>query len=758
MNLKYAVHEIAGWLDATVKGDSGLIVKNICIDSRSPLINEQTLFVALSGNKANGHDYCAAFATKGGQIALVEKEINNLNITQIIVKDTLKSLQIIAKNHRKKFNIPVIGITGSNGKTTVKEWLYHTLKTDFNIVRSPKSYNSQLGVPLSVLEMSEHHTLAIFEAGISEPDEMETLEHIISPTIGIFTGLGDAHQVNFSSLEEKKNEKFKLFRNVNTLIETEKIDPTVIESIPFKDSAAQLNATLVYQTAEYLGLDSKHILSQLQTLPKISMRMERMEGNNGNIIINDAYTFDEKGLEIGLQNLSLNANRKSKVLILAPDENYKVNNDLVRLIDQADINTLVWIHPNPIELKIPIHHFRTVAQYIKNPVQFENSVILFSGSRTSKLESTIPLYQQKKHITKLEINLSAIRTNINHFRQILKLDTMILAMVKAQSYGSGIVEMASFLQQEKINYLGVAYTDEGKELREQGIQLPILVMNPEQNAFDDLIDYNLEPSIYSFEILNQFLHQLILKGKKRFPVHIKIDTGMHRLGFQGDEIKELTETINAQPEIYVKSVFSHFAAADDKKERDFTVGQYNSFNAIATTIAKNIGYDFIKHICNSDGALNYPEAHFDMIRLGVGLFGLTQTKRGNLDTALSFKTQISQTKLIPPGETVGYGRRHICTDQTEIAIIPVGYADGLSRGLGNKKWSVKVNDKFTPIIGSVCMDMSMIDITGLNCKVGDEVEIFGWENSIADMADIMHTIPYEIISTISSRVHRVYID
>ena len=760
MNLNYSLSEIAHWMDAKVIGDADIVIKQVGFDSRSPLINEHTLFFALQGNKSHGSDYVIDFINQGGKAAVVEKEIPSLKTTQLIVKNSLEALQVLAMHHRNKFNMPVIGITGSNGKTTVKEWLFHVLKYDFNIVRSPKSYNSQIGVPMSILEMTEEHNLAIFEAGISVPGEMERLAAIIQPTIGIFTGIGDAHQAGFKSLKEKEAEKRKLFEKTAVLFTPESVENEMAVQIPFNNRAAILNAQLVKLTAQYLGVKSKQIKQSLQTLPSISMRMEKMEGANGNVLINDAYTFDEKGLEIGLQTMMLNAESRKKILVLAPDLQYKVQKSLHTIIKANQLDTMVWIHPQAYPYKTTFNciHITSVESFIQMQLSFNDSIILFSGSRSQHLERSISLYQLKKHITRLEIDLNAIRHNLGVYRKRLGKYTKILAMVKAQSYGSGSVEMAKFLSAEKISAFGVAYADEGVALRKEGITLPILVMNPEVGAFDDMIDFNLEPSIYSLKILDQFLNRLILKNKKNYPIQLKVDTGMHRLGFMPADFKELIATLNAQPEVYVKGVFSHLATADDLTETAFTNQQIKAFQNAINTIEKGLGYAFIKHIANSAAALNNKEAHFDLVRLGIGLFGLTENANADFEQSLAFKTQISQIKTLQKGESVGYGRRFKAKKITKIAMIPVGYADGLFRSLSEGKWQVKIGDQFAPIIGSICMDLCIIDVTNIICNEGDEVMVFGWKESIQQMAEVLHTIPYEIISSISSRVHRVYID
>lgn len=757
MKLDYSVEKIADWTKGKTIGPSNHLISQIFIDSRSPLINSNSAFITLKGHKTNGKKFIKNFIDKGGQIIITDEEIDvNSSITQIIVKNPLNALQSIAKNHRLRFNIPIIGITGSNGKTIVKEWLYHVLKTKFNIVRSPKSYNSQIGVALSLLEINLDNDIGLFEAGISLPGEMESLKEMIQPTIGIFTGIGDAHQENFENLNQKEIEKYILFQNTKTII---KYNDNLADKLSFisnNNLSDEINSNIVYQAAIKLGMDEHSVLKALADLPSISMRMEKIEGINRNVLINDTYTFDIKSLEIGLQHLQLNSGSLKKIVFLYP-EVIEYSNNLIDLLNQSRIDRLIIIGNQNIinDYKGESDFFNTVDEFTKNPIDFEDSMILFSGSRKNALERIIPIYQEKKHITSLEINLSAIRENLNFYRNNLKPKTKILAMVKAQSYGGGIVEMAKFLALEGVKYLGVAYADEGVLLRKNGVELPIIVMNPEKGAFDDLIDYQLEPSIYSISILNDFIHQLIIKSKTRFPIHIKLDTGMNRLGFKEDDILELVKTLNVQPEVYVKSVFSHLAVADDIEEANFTNFQIDLYAKMSNDISDKLNYTFIKHIANSSGALNFKSANFDMVRIGIGLFGLINP---NLKSALKFVSQISQTKSIKKGDSVGYSRRFIAKTDTNIGIIPVGYADGLSRGLSCGKWSVKINENYFPIIGSICMDMCMVDIGSYPISEGDTVEIFGWENSINQMAKELDTISYEIISSISSRVKRVYID
>ncbi|MFK8039116.1 MAG: alanine racemase [Crocinitomicaceae bacterium] len=758
MNLNYSITTIAKQMNARIIGSSNLLVRNVSIDSRSPLVDSETLFFALQGKNNDGHQFTEHFIISGGKMVVVEQEQKQLKCTQLVVEDTLKALQVLATYHRSQFNIPVIGITGSNGKTTVKEWLYHVLKKDFRIIRSPKSYNSQIGVPLSILEMTEKHELAIIEAGISMPNEMVKLEKIIQPTIGVYTGIGDAHQEHFKSLKEKEANKLMLFKNVDKPFSIKEIDPKI--EIPFHDEASVFNANLVKSVALSLKVDDIELEESLKTLPFISMRMERMEGTNENILINDTYSFDEKGLEIALQSMNLETGIKKKILIVAPNSSYEPGVFFRTIVEANHIDEVIWISTIafPIKIETKVRCFKSVEEFIQAAVNFEKSMLLFSGARQMRLEKSIPFYQLKKHITRLEIDLKAIRKNLDFYKSKLNKKEKILAMVKAQSYGSGSIEMSKFLANEGVDALGVAYADEGVLLRNKGINLPILVLNPENGAFDNIIDNNLEPSIYGHNILNQLLHQIILRGRKRIPIHIKVDTGMHRLGFLEHELPELISTLNTQPEVYVKAVFSHLATADDLNENEFTNTQIHKFNKMCDEIEAGIGYSFIKHLSNTASIINHPAAHFDMVRIGIGLFGISNSKSLPLKNALFFKSQISQIKWVPKGDSIGYNRDFKADKRIKIGIVPVGYADGLSRQLSNGVWHIKVNEDLVPIIGAICMDMCMVDLSKCNCQEGDIVEIFGWGQSLKQMALKLNTIPYEVISSISSRVHRVYID
>ena len=762
MNLQYSIKEIYTFLNVTPPEgvNPNIEINLVNVDSRSPRLGSTSLFFALDGNRSNGHKYLNEVYKKGCQVAVVSKLQADIPIHQIVVDSVLSSLQLFAQKHREKFSYPVIGITGSNGKTITKEWLYHSLKDDFKIVRSPKSYNSQLGVALSLLEMTADHNLAIIEAGISQKGEMIHLQKMIQPTIGIFTGLGDAHNSGFSSSQEKKEEKYLLFKSVNTLIENKGLKYE--KALPFSDSASLINAQLVYETALNLGVQQDKIEATLANIPTISMRLEQLEGIHNCLLINDAYTVDFAALEIALQHLNHIAANKKKVLILSLSDDQLAlteNDAFADLIYAASLNKIIFIGSKNVlaNARIAGGYYPSVEAYLKDSLKFEDAVILFKGSRVNSLERIVQHYTLKKHITQLEVNLVAMRNNLNVFRNAVNADVQLLAMVKAQSYGTGLIDSAKFLEQEGVHYLGVAYADEGVVLRKSGITLPILVMNPEINAFDEIIEYNLEPSIFSIEVLQAFLHRLILHQQKHFPIHLKLDTGMNRLGFGSNDMEDLISILKTQPEVHIKSAFSHLAVADDENENQFTFDQIRKFEMMTGKIEDNLGYSFIRHMANSSGVLNYPQAQFDMVRIGIGLYGLVQENADKLENVLSLHSQISQIKQIQEGESVGYGRSFIATKPTTIGIVPVGYADGLSRALSQGKWCFILNGKRVPVIGNICMDMCMIDLTAHEAKVGDQLQIFGEGNSIFEMAGVLNTIPYEIISGISTRVHRVYL-
>lgn len=796
MNLNLSIGQIctltgARFLDHGKLTQKGKI-NNVIIDSRSPFVNDATLFVLLSGERTNGVNFVDDFFDKGGRVVLTEHEVKNVALSQLAVPNVLEALQRIAEHHRSKFEIPVIAITGSNGKTTVKEWLYHLLKDNISVIRSPKSYNSQIGVALSLFEINSNHQLAIIEAGISKPGEMEKLVKMIKPTHGVYTGIGDAHQSGFESIDQKRLEKFKLFEQCECLfqvVENEillkekgsvigfdynlndkgelqlpQISPSAIQ-LPIGLPGVGSNAALAAITASHFGVMPSEIKAGLETLPPISMRLEKITGNNDNIIINDAYSLDEHSLEMGLRFLETNKGDKKAVVFLGEDPNVVSEIDtllhkLKAFSSKSLIDALYYVGSKKVadSFEFVTASFQDVNEIRAEKLGLKNCVILFTGSRNTRLERAVSSFTEKKHITRLLINLSSIRHNLQYFRTQLKPEVKVLAMVKSQSYGGGLTPIAEFLEEQKVDYFGVAYADEGVKLRDAGVKTPILVMNPEPAAFDEMIERELEPAIYHLTLLNEFIHRLILHGKMNFPIHVKLETGMNRLGFRSSEIKELTGLVNAQPEVYIKSIFSHFAVADDLNEDDYTRRQISIFEKTSNQIVNDIGYKPMLHLSNSSAALSYESAQYDMVRLGIGMFGLTNhNKNKYLEQALVFVSQISQVRNIKEGETVGYGRAFKAKKDTTIAVIPVGYGDGLNRQLSNGNWKVKIGNDFYPIIGRICMDMCMIDLGDTTQNVGAEVQLFGPGNSVKEMAIALNTIPYEILTSISGRVQRVYL-
>ncbi|MDP4292252.1 MAG: bifunctional UDP-N-acetylmuramoyl-tripeptide:D-alanyl-D-alanine ligase/alanine racemase, partial [Bacteroidota bacterium] len=711
-------------------------------------------------------------------------------------------------------------ITGSNGKTIVKEWLFQLLNSKFNIVRSPKSYNSQIGVPLSLLQMSEEHTLGIFEAGISMPGEMKTLSQLITPRIGIITNIGPAHDEYFHSWEEKLTEKLRLFINSKTIIyngDDELIDQvahsvlgnspiefftwghkennalritsilsnhqhTIIEavhqnetlriSIPFTDKASIENVMHCWATMIKTGVDNEFIAEMMPTLTPIEMRLELKEGINNCSIINDSYSSDLYSLSIALDFLDQQQQHPHRTIILSDIlQSGKKQNELYTevaiLLKSKGVNRLIGIGP-------AIYKFATLFDLDKSFYastedflqefdyqSLHNETILLKGARIFEFEKILERLQQKAHETVLEINLDALIHNLNFYRSGLHPGVKMMTMVKAFSYGSGGFEIANMLQYYHVDYLTVAYADEGIELRKGGISMPIMVMNPEELGMDGMIRYHLEPEIYSFRILDMLKKALEAHAedlKEPFPVHIKFDTGMHRLGFERQDLKELILRLKNSPNIKVCSAFSHLAGSDDPSLDYFTEHQIALFKSLTDDLRDGLGYDFICHILNSSGIRRFPSAQFNMVRLGIGLYGVAPYPDDQefLQNVSTLKTIISQTKFIQPGDTIGYGRSFKTPKLMKVAVIPIGYADGLSRRLSNGVGKVWVNGKVVPIIGTICMDMCMIDITDVEAREGDTVIIFGKELPIQELANALDTIPYEILTGISRRVKRIY--
>ena len=805
MNLNYSIGEIASITQGTVRGDLQVTVNSLFIDSRNHFNENNSLFIAIKGEFNDGHEYLVELYQKGLRNFIIErtareklinkvrffKKNKNVQFSEaniIVVENAVVALQKIATHHRRKFDIPVIGITGSNGKTIVKEWLYHILRSQFNIVRSPKSYNSQVGVPLSILQMNRRHTLAIFEAGISIPGEMKVLEEMIAPTIGLLTNIGTAHLGNFESKISLINEKKILFNNCEyTYIDDKdkfadlhiekkgkhsKIKAswnglTIKYQIPFFDQAAIQNSLSCIALLLKFGIEINFIISKTASLPQIAFRLETRKGKDGNILILDNYNADVASLRIVLNYLDRHDKSKKRYLILSDIKQDKTKSidlyhDIAELVNHRNIDNFIGIGKEMMinrSLFNKGYFYESTDQYIKDLEinKVKDTIILIKGSSEFRFEEIGQLLEAKTHETVLEINLNAISHNIKTYKSLLNPATKLLVMVKAFGYGAGIKEIGQILQHNNVDYLGVAYTDEGLDLRNEGIDLPILVMNAERSSFNDIIKNELEPSIFSFKQIDSFIRKLIDLGKKNHPIHLKLDTGMNRLGFVEEEIDNIISIIMSQPEVRVKSIFSHLAASDKSKHNDFTNQQIELFNTWANKLEKGLGYSVQKHILNSAGIENFPEHQFDMVRLGIGVYGNSSSLK-NLEPVGRLKTIITQIKNTPKESSIGYSRSGFAEEDLTIAVIPIGYADGFSRSLSNGKGNVLVNGKLAPVIGNVCMDMTLINVTDIECTEGDEVIIFGPERPIADLAKEMSTISYEVMTSISERVVRVYLE
>ena len=818
----YALETIAAMTGGTLVGRPGnLLIQELLTDSRKLTSPEHSLFFAIVTSRNDGHHYITELYQKGVRCFCVSKMPTQplQDAAFIRVDDTLQALQQLAEAHRTRFNYPVIGITGSNGKTIVKEWLWQLLSPEKTIVRSPKSFNSQIGVPLSVWQMNELHTLAIIEAGISQPDEMDRLESIIKPSIGILTNIGHAHDQFFISSKQKTTEKLKLFANSNLLIYC--IDKPIISeciaragisekrlfswgktgnpklriknvitdksstlitgtyqekeigiSIPFTDEASIENAIHCWAMMLTLGYGPDVTASRMKKLTRVAMRLEMKEGINGCSVIDDAYSSDPDSLAIALDFMVQQNQHNKRTVILSDMLQANADEELLyktiaSLLNDKDVTKLIGIGPaierysSFFTLEKAFYPSTEAFLAAFRPGFFRNESILLKGARIFEFERINQLLQQKSHETVLEVNLNALVHNLNYYRSLLKPGAKLMAMVKAFSYGSGSFEIANALQFHRADYLAVAYADEGVELRKAGISLPIMVMNPEESGMEAILQHNLEPEIYNIrtlQMLEKALKSYRTTSDSQIPIHLKIDTGMRRLGFENSDLTDLCDRIKMSPQINVQSVFSHLVGSDNPELDSFTTQQIALFTEMSGKIEKALGYKFIRHILNSAGISRFPEAQFDMVRLGISLYGISsdQKEQKMLETVSSLKTSISQIKRIKPGESVGYNRAWKAAETTRIATIPIGYADGLSRQLSNGRGKMLVNGQLAPVAGNICMDMTMLDITGIEAKEGDEVIVFGEELPISKLAEAMNTIPYEILTSISRRVKRIY--
>ncbi len=761
--MNYSPEQISELIDGRITATSCVSIHHVSTDSRSVQNSDKTVFFALETDKRDGHDYISELIDKGVKTFVVSKDVvkKNEELSVIKVEDTLVALQKFAANHRKQFNIPIIGITGSYGKTIVKEWLYQLLSPDYTICRSPKSFNSQIGVPLSVLLLEQNHTLGIFEAGISKYGEMEKLETIIQPNLGVLTKMGEAHQSGFESFDQKIEEKKILFKKCEKVIEVsdEKLD----YSFPFTDTVSIENCSLCIRMMENLGYEKSIIQERINSLSSLALRFEMKKGIDNSTIINDGYNISYSSLVLSVEHLNQLATSFPKTLIISQIPETKLEDErIIQLINSSEINRvlvvgeekLLGINGNSI-----VHYFSSTQELLNELSQYEfrNHFVLIKGSRKYRLEQVAQALEQKNHRTQLEINLSQLARNFSIYRKKINPDTKIMVMVKAFSYGAGTSEIPRLLEIEGVDCLGVAYTDEGIELRNAGISKPIMVMNPEPGSFADLIKYELEPEIYSLEELDEFVKDLIVADKKDYPIHIKLETGMNRLGFLPEELPKLIQYLKSQPEVYIKTIFSHLSSADDLKEKAYTIGQITKFEEYSTYLKSAFSYPIDRHILNTAGIENYSDYQYNMVRLGIGLYGINVSEKESKIKPISrLKSVIIQTKKLKKGDSIGYGRKTIAESDMIIAMLPIGYSDGLRRSLGNRNFYFYLNDKECFIVGNICMDICMIDVTNLNAKVGDEVEIFGKHNSIESLAAAMNTIPYEVLTSISQRVKRVF--
>ena len=787
-------------------------IENISIDSRSLQNESKTLFFALVGPNNDAHNYIASLIDKGVQNFVVNYIPQNLEnqANFLVVDNTLESLQQFAAYHRSQFNFPIIGITGSNGKTIVKEWLNFLLSPDYNIIRSPKSYNSQVGVPLSVMAINEKHNLGIFEAGISMVNEMAKLETIIKPSIGILTNIGSAHDEGFAHIGEKIKEKLKLFQNVKVLIYnknktidafinpkletfswscrdenadvfiTQKsiLEKTILKvhyhdntfdiKIPFHDDASIENAIQCMMVMLYFDYDYKTIEHRMELLFPVEMRLKLKNGINNTTLIDDSYSSDFQSLKIALDFLESQKQYKKKTLILSDIfESGLSNEDLYSKVSQLiisnKINRVIGIGETISKFKNKFLNcitFKDTDEFITSihHLNFGNETILIKGARAFHFEKIVAALAEKTHETVLEINLNAISHNLNFYKSKLKSETKMMVMVKAFGYGNGGFEIAKLLEHHKVDYLGVAFADEGISLKNAGIRLPIMVLNPESTSFESIIQHRLEPEIYSLKGLKAFLKIVGEKKIHHFPIHIKLDTGMHRLGFEEEHLDELIFILKTNKSVTVKSILSHMATSDDLKHRDFALSQIDLFEKLSSKIIRELQINPIRHILNTSGISNFPQAQYNMVRLGIGLYGVSNDadEQKFLENVGTLKSIISQIRTIDAGESVGYGRRFIATKTTKIATIPIGYADGISRHWGNGVGYITVNNQKATIVGSVCMDMLMVDVSDITCSEGDSVVIFGENPTVIYMAEKLETIPYEILTSISQRVKRVF--
>ena len=821
--MTYTIEKVTTLIGSHRFGTADANIGFLLTDSRSLCFAEETLFFALKSGRGDGHNYISDLYRRGVRNFVVEDVPADYatayaDANFLKVENSLVALQRLAERHRDEYNIPVVGITGSNGKTIVKEWLYQLMSPEMNVTRSPRSYNSQIGVPLSVWLLNEQSQVGVFEAGISEPGEMLALRDIIQPTIAVLTFIGDAHQKNFASLEEKCREKIILFHDAKTIVYCK--DDTLVDNmvksfdykgenlswsmkdpeaalyvkqvdkngltstihyiykgeegeyeLPFIDEASVRNSATTAVVALYLGLSKEHLAERMKNLEPVAMRLEVKEGQNGCTLINDSYNSDINSLDIALDFMSRRPDHKGLGRTLILSDIYQTGEPLEQLYTSVSnlslkrgVNKIIGIGPQIMAhadiIKVPEKFFfHDVTSFIHSTV-FENlrdEVILIKGARRFGFDNITELLVKKVHETILEVNLSNVVKNLNFYRSFMKPETRLVCMIKADAYGAGAVEIAKTLQDHRVDYLAVAVADEGVTLRKNGITSNIMIMNPEMSAFKTMFDYDLEPEVYSFRLLDALVREAQKNGISNFPVHIKLDTGMHRLGF--DPLKDMPELIDRlkhQSAVIPRSVFSHFVGSDSDSFDEFSAHQFELFDKGSKLLCEAFPHKILRHIDNSAGIEHFPERQLDMCRLGLGLYGYDSRDNSMINNVTTLKTTILQIHDIPANETIGYSRRGTLTRDSRIAAIPIGYADGLNRHLGNRHCYCLVNGKKAEYVGNICMDVAMIDVTDIDCKEGDHVVLFGEELPVTVLSDAIDTIPYEVLTGISNRVKRVY--
>ena len=829
----YTIEKVATLIGARRYGEKEATIGWLLTDSRSLCFPEQTLFFALRTKRNDGHKYIDELYRRGVRSFVVEQEPADYQTrfpegNFLKVSSPLAALQRLAERHRDEFNIPVVGITGSNGKTWVKEWLYQILMPSMTVTRSPKSYNSQIGVPLSVWLLNEQTKVALFEAGISEPGEMLALRDIIQPSIGVLTSLGSAHQENFRSLDEKCMEKLQLFHDTEVMIypsdddtvsrcvrrsqykgerigwsrysekapmyvrRIEKSHTSSLKSqisyiykgvegsyeIPFIDEASIKNSITCVTVALYLGLSPEEVAERMSQLEPIAMRLEVKEGQRGLTLINDSYNSDVNSLDIALDFMNRRIENKSqssafntqvkKTLILSDiyqtgESSTELYREVSDLILKRGVDRFIGIGPEISSQASQIEigqkwFFDNVEQFLQSNLfrSLNHEIVLLKGARPFGFERITELLEQKVHETILEVDLNAVVDNLNYFRSFLKPETKMVCMIKADAYGAGAVEIAKTLQDHRVDYLAVAVADEGVTLRNAGITQNIIVMNPEMSSFKTLFDYDLEPEVYSFRLMDALVKAARAQGITGWPVHLKLDTGMHRLGFDSSQIDELIERLKQQSAIIPRSVFSHFVGSDSDDFDNFSATQFRVFDEGSKKIQAAFSHKILRHMDNSAGIEHFPERQMDMCRLGIGLYGVDPRTNNMLSTVSTLKTTILQLRRVPKEETVGYSRKGKLERDSIIAAIPIGYADGLNRRLGNRHCYCLVNGQKAEYVGNICMDVALIDVTDIPCEEGDSVEIFGKNLPVTVLSDVLETIPYEVLTSVSNRVKRVY--